>query len=379
MRVDNNNTNTNNNDTCTNSIIDRNHRILKKLSEKKNLTSKETLHIVLDILKGKCSEIFISAFLMSFLINGENVDEIKGAINALRLSAIKISPVVNFPIIDNCGTGGDFLNTFNISTASALVASSCGKVVVAKHGNRSSSSLSGSADFFEYLGYNLDIEPKLVVESIDLFDFGFIFAPKFNPGLKNASKVRKELGLRTIFNKIGPLCNPCTNLYGQLIGVSDPSLLETVPKVIPFLGLKNAMIVHSHDGMDELSVSSKSTIINVCLQDDGVYSSHHYVLDPSDLGLPKSSLSDVAVKDKSESIMETMRVIYGINKNNSKENIVLLNSAALLLTANVVDSLKEGISVVKGILDNGWPQKKLESLIKKYGDISKLENAKKLL
>jgi anthranilate phosphoribosyltransferase len=359
-------------------IKNQNHYVLKKLSEKKNLTSREIFDVVFNILNGNCSDIFISAFLMSLLIKGECFDEIVGTVKAIRSNAIKITPSVNLPIIDNCGTGGDFLNTFNISTASSLVASSCGKVAVAKHGNTSSSSLSGSADFFEYIGYNLNNEPKLVIQSIESLDFGFIFAPKFNPGLRNASYVRKELGLRTIFNKIGPLCNPCTNLYGQVIGVSDPFSLEIVPKIIPLLGLKNSMVVQSYDGMDELSISSKNTLINIVLQ-DGVYSFNKHTFDPIDLGLPKTKIQEMIVKDKHQSIMETMRIIYGINHNKSRENIVLLNSAAILLTANVVDSLQDGISIVKESLDSGKSQKKLKSFIKRYGDISKLEDAEKML
>jgi anthranilate phosphoribosyltransferase len=357
----------------------QNHYILKKLSEKKNLTEKEIFDVVLNIINGDCSEIFVSAFLMSLLLNGENLDEISGTVKAIKSKSIKISPSVNLPIIDNCGTGGDFLNTFNISTASALVASSCGEVVVAKHGNRSSSSLSGSADFFEHLGYNLDIKPNLVAQSIELLGFGFIFAPTFNPGLKHASNVRKELGLRTIFNKIGPLCNPCSNLYGQVIGVSDPILLNIVPKIIPLLGLKNAMVIYSHDGMDELSTSCKNTIIQASFQDRGAYAFKEFILGPSDLGMPKSTLNELTVKNKSQSIMETMRVIYGIKPNKFKENVVLLNSAAILLTGNFVNSFKEGISLVKEYLDNGGPQKKLKDLIRKYGDVSKLEAAEKLL
>ncbi|MBA3750872.1 MAG: anthranilate phosphoribosyltransferase, partial [Nitrosopumilus sp.] len=350
----------------------------KKLSEKKNLTSKEIFDVIVNILNGNCSEIFISAFLISLLLKGENIDEITGTVEALQSHSIKISPSVNLPIIDNCGTGGDFLNTFNISTASALVASSCNGVVVAKHGNRSSSSLSGSADFFEFLGYDLNTESKLVIQSIETIGFGFIFAPKFHPGLKNVSKVRKELGLRTIFNRIGPLCNPCTNLYGQVIGVSDPILLNILPKVIPILGLKNALIIHSHDGMDELSTCSKNTIIKVSYQDEE-YNFNKLILEPSELGMPKCSLNEISVKNKLQSIMETMRVIYGIKSSKSKENIVLLNSAALLLTGNVVNSFKEGIPVVKESLDGGAPQKKLRDFINKYGDISKLEDAEKLL
>src|SRR5919107_1946633 len=367
------------NDNFMKIIKNQNHYILKKLSEKKNLDSREIFNVVSNILNGSCSDVFISAFLMSLLIKGESFDEIAGTVEAIRSNAIRITPSVNLPIIDNCGTGGDFLNTFNISTASSLIASSCGKVAVAKHGNTSSSSLSGSADFFEYIGYNLNNEPHTVIESIESIDFAFVFAPKFNPGLKNASNVRKELGLRTIFNKIGPLCNPCSNLYGQVIGVSDPILLNIVPKIIPLLGLKNAMVVYSHDGMDELSTSCKNTIIQVSLQDNGVYAFKEFVLGPSDFGLPKSTLNELTVKNKSESIMEKMRVIYGIKPNKFKENVVLLNSAAILLTGNFVNSFKEGISLVKEYLDSGGPQKKLKDLIRKYGDVSKLEAAEKLL
>ncbi len=360
------------------SYFAQHHHTLKKLSEKKNLTSKEVFDVISDLLIGNCSDIFISAFLMSLLLKGENSNEISGAVKAIKSKSIKVCPSIDLPIIDNCGTGGDFLNTFNISTASALVASSCDGVAVAKHGNRSSSSLSGSADFFEYLGYDLNIGSNMVAQSIDTLGFGFIFAPKFNPGLKNASRVRKELGLRTIFNKIGPLCNPCTNLYGQIIGVSDPSLLDIIPQVIPILGLKNAMIVYSHEGMDELSTSSKNTVICVTLQ-DGEYSSNKIIIEPSEFGLPKSSLKELVVKNKVQSMIETMRVIYGIKSNKSRENIVLLNSAAILLIGNVVNSFRDGLSVVKQSLDDGGPQKKLRSLINKYGDISKLEQAEKLL
>jgi anthranilate phosphoribosyltransferase len=371
--------NTNNqNFSYSDQYQNQNHYILKKLSEKKNLTIKEVFDVVSNILDGSCSDVFISAFLMSLLSKGESLDEISGTVKALKSKSIKISPSVNLPVIDNCGTGGDLLNTFNISTASALVASSCSGVAVAKHGNRSSSSLCGSADFFDHLGYDLDIEPTFIAQSIDTLGFGFIFAPKFNPGLKNASKVRKELGLRTIFNKVGPLCNPCTNLYGQIIGVSDPGLLDIIPQVIPILGLKNAMIVHSHDGMDELSTTSKNTVISVSLR-DGNYSFNKTVVGPSDFGMPKSTLKELAVKDKLQSITETMRVIYGIRSNKSRENIVLLNSAAILLIGNIVDSFKDGLSIVKQSLDDGAPQKKLRSLIIKYGDISKLDEAERLL
>lgn len=362
----------------SNDIKIQNRNVLKKLALKKNLTSKEIFDVITNIINGKCSDIFISAFLISLLIKGENLEEIKGVVEAIQNSAVHISPNVNVPIMDNCGTGGDFLNTFNISTASAIVASSCDKVVVAKHGNRSSSSLSGSADFFEFMGYNLDNEPSMVNQSIESNGFGFIFAPKFHPGLKNASNVRKELGLRTIFNKIGPLCNPCTNLDSQIIGVSDPILLDIVAQMISILRLRSVMIVYSHDGMDELSTSCSNTIVHTFLQ-DGSYSIDKSILDPTKIGLPVSKLKDISVKDTTQSILETLRVIYGSNANPFKENIVLLNSAAILLNGNIVNSFEEGIQISKECIYNGNAQKKLYNLIKTYGDISKLESAEKSL
>jgi anthranilate phosphoribosyltransferase len=352
--------------------------ILKKLSEKKDLSNNEAFDVVLDIIGGNCSDVFISSFLMGLIIKGEALEEIRGTFQAVQSSSLKILPIVNVPIIDNCGTGGDFLNTFNISTASAIVSSSCNNIAVAKHGNRSSSSLSGSADFFDCLGYSLNNSLDAAVKSIETIGFGFLFAPLFHPGLKRVANVRRELGLRTIFNKVGPLCNPCSNLYGQIIGVSDPLMLDIVPKIVPDMGIKKAMVVNSHDGMDELSICSRNTIIHVSLEDD-VYQFNKTVLDPSDIGLPKSSLDEIVVKSKTESIVETLRVIYGMRANHPKENIVLLNTAASLLVGDAVTSLEDGIHVAKDSLDSGRPQKKLTNFIKNFGDISKLEAIEKLL
>jgi len=316
---------------------------------------------------------------MALILNGEDHDELKAAAEIIRGSSIPINPESELPIIDNCGTGGDFLNTFNISTTSAVIASSCKKIAIAKHGNKSSSSLSGSADLFEYIGYRLDEDNIMpIVKSIENYGLGFLYAPKFHPGLRHVSKVRKELGIRTIFNKVGPLCNPCRNLYGQVIGVADPSLLTLIPEIIPTLSLKHAMIVRSHDGMDELSTTSRNTIIHVTFQ-DGKYLVRHELLDPVSLGLPRSSIQDIIVKDKMESINESLRIIYGIQSNKSKENIVLLNSAAALMVGGEIESLSDALSIVRDSLNEGRPQKLLETIIKNSGDVSKLEQAEKML
>ncbi len=372
-------TNYNHNNYKIEESYSQNQIYLKKLSTGQRLNYKEIRTIMTNIINGHCSDVFVSAFLMSLAIKGEDIEELKAVIEIIRASSIPVNPVSDLPIIDNCGTGGDFLNTFNISTTSAVIASSCKKIAIAKHGNKSSSSLSGSADLFEYIGYRLDDSTVFSVEkSIENYDLGFLYAPQFHPGLRHASKVRKELGIRTIFNKVGPLCNPCRNLYGQVIGVADPSLLDIIPGIIPNLSLQRAMIVRSHDGMDELSTTSRNTIIHITFE-DGKYSVRNELLDPTSLGLPKSTIKEITVRDKMESINESLRIIYGIQSNKSKENIVLLNSAAALMVGGDIKCLSDAISIARDSLNAGRPQKLLETIVKNSGDVSKLEQAKKNL
>jgi anthranilate phosphoribosyltransferase len=363
----------------TDRVYLQNQIYLKKLSTGQRLNNNEMRSVMTNIINGRCSDVFVSAFLMALILKGEDLEELKAVIEIIRGSSIPINPVSDLPIIDNCGTGGDFLNTFNISTTSAVIASSCKKIAIAKHGNKSSSSLSGSADLFEYIGHRLDNGDILsIVKSIENYGLGFLYAPKFHPGLRYVSKIRKELGIRTIFNKVGPLCNPCRNLYGQVIGVADPSLLTIIPGIIPILSLQRAMIVRSHDGMDELSTTSRNTIIHVTFQ-DGKYIVQNELLDPVSLGLPRSSIQEIIVRDRMESINESLRIIYGIQSNKSKENIVLLNSAAALMVGGDIESLSDAISIARDSLNEGRPQKLLETIIKNSGDVSKLEQAEKML
>ncbi len=363
----------------TDRVYLQNQIYLKKLSTGQRLNNNEMRSVMTNIINGRCSDVFVSAFLMALILNGEDLEELKAVIEIIRGSSIPINPVSDLPIIDNCGTGGDFLNTFNISTTSAVIASSCKKIAVAKHGNKSSSSLSGSADLFEYIGHRLDNGDILsIVKSIENYGLGFLYAPQFHPGLRYVSKIRKELGIRTIFNKVGPLCNPCRNLYGQVIGVADPALLTIIPGIIPILSLQRAMIVRSHDGMDELSTTSRNTIIHVTFQ-DGKYIVQNELLDPVSLGLPRSSIQEITVRDRMESINESLRIIYGIQSNKSKENIVLLNSAAALMVGGDIESLSDAISIARDSLNEGRPQKLLETIIKNSGDVSKLEQAEKMI
>jgi anthranilate phosphoribosyltransferase len=363
----------------TDELNSQNQIYLKKLSTGQRLNNDEMGSVMNSIINGRCSDVFVSAFLMALILNGEDLQELKTAIEIIRGSSIPINPVSDLHIIDNCGTGGDFLNTFNISTTSAVIASSSKKIAIAKHGNKSSSSLSGSADLFEYVGYRLDNDDILsIVKSIEKYGLGFLYAPKFHPGLRYVSKIRKQLGIRTIFNKVGPLCNPCRNLYGQVIGVADPYLLTIIPEIIPILGLQRAMIVRSQDGMDELSTTSRNTIIHITFQ-DGKYIVKNELLDPVSLGLPRSSIQQITVRDRMESINESLRIIYGIQSNRSKEDIVLLNSAAALMVGGNIESLSDAISIARDSLNEGRPQKLLEAIIKNSGDVSKLEQAEKML
>jgi anthranilate phosphoribosyltransferase len=353
--------------------------VIRKLVKKEHLTFQETEKVLVNLKDGNCTETFSAAFLMSLTINGENEQELSAVIDVIRSSSNRITPQSSVPIVDNCGTGGDMLNTFNISTAAALVAGSSRRIAVAKHGNKSSSGVSGSADFFEHIGYPIqDVRVDTHVKSIEKHRLGFLYAPMFHPSLRSVAKVRKELGIRTVFNTAGPLCNPCTNLYSQVIGLSDPNDLDLIPKMIPILGLKRALIIHSQDGMDELSITGTNTVKYVTLE-DGHYNIRSEIMDPVTLGLSKCSLSEIMVKDKHDSINQTLKVIYGRLPNSPKENIVLLNSAATIVAGNGEISFKDALCESLDCIRKGYPQLLLRNLIRDVGDISKLEVAEKTL
>ncbi|KAA2280796.1 anthranilate phosphoribosyltransferase [Candidatus Nitrosocosmicus sp. SS] len=353
--------------------------VLRKLAKKEHLTFQETEKVILNLKDGNCTDTFSAAFLMSLILNGENEEELSAIIDVIRSSSNRITPQTSVPLVDNCGTGGDMLNTFNISTAAALVAGSSKKIAVAKHGNKSSSGVSGSADFFERIGYPIqDNKVDTHVKSIEKHGLGFLYAPVFHPSLKSVIKLRKELGIRTVFNTAGPLCNPCTNLHSQVIGLSNPNDLDLIPKLIPILGLNRALIIRSQDGMDELSITSTNTVKYVFLE-DGRYNTRTEILDPVSLGLTKCSISDIAVKNKNDSINQTLRVVYGCLPNSPKENMVLLNSAATIVAGNGEISFEDALSESLDCIRNGRPQLLLRNLIEDVGDISKLEIAEKTL
>ncbi|GIU71534.1 MAG: anthranilate phosphoribosyltransferase [Candidatus Nitrosocaldaceae archaeon] len=318
-----------------------------------------------EIMEGNVDDIVIGAFLLALRIKGESIEQLKAMYDSMLKHAITIKPNVNDKIIDTCGTGGDKIKTFNISTAAAFVASI--ETIVAKHGNRSMSGYSGSADILEALGYNLSLEPEKVEESIEELGIGFLFAPIFHPSMKYVSRARKALGIRTAFNILGPIANPC-KIDAQIVGVSSPELMDKISKLLLSIN-REAMVFHSSDGFDELSITSSNKVI--WLKDGKI---DELIIDPKDLNL-SSNIKDITINSKEDAIKGFLQAINGLDK--PKRDIVALNASAALIIADKVDSFNEGIEVSREIIDSGKAYEKLKALIKRYGDYAKLEEMEK--
>jgi anthranilate phosphoribosyltransferase len=291
----------------------------------------------------------IAALLTSLKMRGESIDEICAFAQVLREKSIRIAPRVD-ALVDTCGTGGDSSNTFNISTAAAIIASSAG-AAVAKHGNRSVSSKSGSADVFEKLGAKL-LQPQEVKQCIEKTSFGFMFAPYFNPIMKQVAGVRKELGFRTIFNIVGPLTNPASANF-QLLGVFDPGMVEKTAECLLKLDSKHAMVVHS-EGLDEIGLGTT----NIAEVKNGIVES--YEIDASDFGFRKKEIPLVQTSEESAKIIN--RVLVGA-EDSAARDICLLNAAAALYISGKATGLEEGISKAANAIDSGKAKAKLEDII----------------
>src|SRR3989338_4779246 len=257
---------------------------ISKLAEKKNLTGNEAENAMNFIMEGKATTPQIKEFLLGLKSKGETIEEITACAKVMREKSLRIDPDANH-LVDTCGTGGDNSGTFNISTAAAFVAAGAG-ASVAKHGNKSISSKCGSADVLRALGVNIELEPLQVKECIEKAGIGFMFAPKFHPAMKYAMDARRELGVRTIFNILGPLTNPA-GAKSQLIGVFDPKLMPVMANVLKNLGSRHAMIVNG-DGMDEISISSKTDVVEL---KDGII--ENYSINPSEFGFKLCTISDL--------------------------------------------------------------------------------------
>ena len=316
---------------------------LNKIINGSDLSVEESFNIMNDLMSGKLDDIQISALLIALRCKGESVSEILGFAKSMRQKMMKMP--LQKDALDICGTGGDSLGTFNISTATCFVISGAG-VPVAKHGNRSMTSKSGSADVLQSLGVNIN---KTVEESrndIDKFGLGFMFAPQYHPAMKYAVNARSTLGIRTIFNLLGPLCNPAKVKY-QAMGIFNSDFLEKQIKVLFELGLKSAMVFHGEDGLDEITTTTNTKVFQFINRGE----INCYEINPNELEIPLSNLSDL----KGGSPQENAQIILRILKNEKgpKRDIVILNAAAGIFISGKSKSLKEGISLARKSLDSG--------------------------
>jgi anthranilate phosphoribosyltransferase len=344
---------------------------IKKLVAKIDLSAAEITNALDAILAALVPDTAVAAFLVALAMKGETPDELRSILVSLRNHATSITPQVSGPLIDTCGTGGDSRKSFNISTAACIVASAA-SAKVAKHGNRSASSLCGSADFLEYVGLDLNSPPAKVQSCIENIGIGFLFAPLFHPSMKNVASVRKTIGIRTVFNKIGPLSNPCTNIYGQLIGVFEPQLLQVFSEVCAGY-ISEAMIVYAHDGFDELSNTCQNDIYWISSENQ---TTRRIRLHPNAVGMEVAKPEQLVVNSKIDSVMNTLQAIYG-NGSREKRDIVVLNAAAALVVSKNASNLKEGVEYARDAIKSGKAEDKLSQMIRYCGDLEKLKDAEK--
>lgn len=328
---------------------------IKKVIAGTNLNIDESVKVFSDIMSGSATDAQIAAFIVALRIKGESVEEITGAASAMREKATLVLPEKNDNCIDTCGTGGDGLNTFNISTTSAFVAAGAG-ATVAKHGNRSVSSKCGSADVLESLGVNISIPPEKIKMCMDTVGIGFLFAVSLHKAMKYAIGPRKEIGIRTIFNVLGPLTNPAL-APAQLLGVFSPSLTETMAMVLNNMGTRKAYVVHGLDALDEISISSPTRISEV---NNG--SVKTYIVQPEDFGFQRAVISDVKGGNSNENALIIRDILKG-KITGPKRDIVIINSAFALAASGIASDPTEGIKIASETIDSGKAYKKLEDLI----------------
>ncbi|MBC7329558.1 anthranilate phosphoribosyltransferase [bacterium] len=326
--------------------------VLEKLLDKRNLAMEEAYGVMSDIMEGKTTPAQIGAFLIALRLKGETVDEVSGFAQAMRDKALRLEYPGN--LLDTCGTGGDGMGTINISTLSAFVVAGAG-VKVAKHGNRSVSSLCGSADLLEGLGVKIDIPPSTAKRCLDECNFSFLFAPLYHPAMRYAAGARKEIGVRTVFNILGPLTNPA-RVKRQLLGVFSPSLTSFIASVLGRLGVERAMVVSSLDGMDEISVSAPTKVSE--LRDGTIL---EYTIEPERLGVRNHPLEELKVKSKEESVRIAEEILAG-EREGAVMDAVLINSAAALIVAGMADDLKGGMEIARESIRMGLAMRVLETL-----------------
>jgi anthranilate phosphoribosyltransferase len=326
---------------------------IKKINFGQDLSIKEISSVMNQILTGLASENQIKSFLLSLSSKGESVEEVIGSAEVMRSLSTKV-PVNTKHLVDTCGTGGVGSGIFNVSTTAAFVASSCG-AKVAKHGNRSATRKSGSADLLEVAGVSLDLNPEQVKDCIEKVGLGFMFAPAHHSAMKYAIGPRKELGIKTIFNLLGPLTNPAGAL-NQVVGVFDSKWIRPLAEVLKGLGSENVLVLHSEDGLDEISSASSTSIAE--LRDGEI---NEYSISPEDFGLKILPIENLKVSSPQESLQIAKEALRG--ENQAATQMVAMTSGAALYVAGVTGSLKEGIDMSIHNISEGYGLKKLDELV----------------
>ena len=326
---------------------------IKAVTEKQNLTREQMTDVMRLIMTGEATQAQIGGFLIGLRMKGETVDEIAAAAGVMRELATRVE-VSGEHMVDTCGTGGDGASTFNISTTSAFVVAAAGGQV-AKHGNRSISSKSGSADVLEAAGVNLEVNAAQVAECINKVGVGFMFAPAHHSAMKHAIGPRREMGVRTIFNVLGPLTNPA-GAPNQVLGVFSDAWIEPLAEVLGKLGSRHVMVVHAEDGLDEISIAANTKVAEL---KDGKVST--YTISPEQFGFKKSALTSIAVSGAEDSLQMVKAVLD--NQSGPARDIVVLNAGAAIYTAGLADSLEAGIKKADEVIASGAARAKLDQLV----------------
>ena len=327
----------------------------------RSLTFEQAAAVMEEIMIGEATPAQVAAFVTSLRIKGETVDEIAGLATIMQARATPVG--VTSPVVDTCGTGGDGSSSFNISTTAAFIVAGAG-LKVAKHGNRAMSSHCGSADVLEALGVRIELGAEAVAQCLETVGIGFMFAPVFHPAMKYAAAPRREIGIRTVFNILGPLTNPAKAKF-QVIGVPSKELGERIAFVLHRLGTKHSLVVHGIDGMDEISISRKSLVWDVNQQ----RVLPPYEVSPDDFGFMKASMTQI----KGGTARQNAKILRGIlsGEVGARRNIVIMNAAAALVASNQASDLKEGASIAERTIDSGQALAKLDELIKLSRSLNK--------
>lgn len=328
--------------------------ILNAVLNREDLSHEAMLETMQQVMTGTLTPVQIAGFLMALRMKGETVDEIAAAAEVMRQLSTKVHITDSAHLVDTCGTGGDGIQTFNVSTLSAFVAAAAG-AKVAKHGGRSVSSTCGSADVLEALGVNVNLTPEQVAQSVNEIGIGFMFAPNHHSAMKHAAPVRRELGVRTLFNLLGPLTNPAS-AKRQVMGVFDQALTGKLAHVLQKLGSEHVLVVHGADGMDEISFTGNTYVAE--LKHGQV---REYTLHPSQFGLGVHALSTIQIQNADESKAMMLAVLAG--EPGPAREIVLMNAGAAIYVAGVVDSLQAGIEKAGEMINSGAAKRTLDALV----------------